>query len=77
MIYPVTMYEAKCDGCGKKWNDGEMTYPDTHCLSQMIGEECEWHTDTFGGTEMHFCPDCWSWSEDGEIVLKKTPNTNV
>jgi hypothetical protein len=72
MIYPVTMYECKCDVCGKNWNDDAvviLTYPDTHCLQHCIEESGDWLTKD----DKHYCPDCHSFDDEDSLIIAPRP----
>jgi len=67
MIQKVEMFTVKCDNCGKLsgddadyscWND-ESTALDTASEAGWINHK-----------ENDYCPECWSYDEDDEIVLK-------
>lgn len=68
MIYPVTMYAGKCDNCGKemKLGGGEYSaYGDPESVEFEM-EESAYHIDS----DKHYCPDCWSYDDEDNIVLK-------
>lgn len=74
MIYPVTYYAAKCDNCGKHWEDENEGYAAYNCesfLSDCLGEE-GWHFgDGIEGEDYsHYCPECWEVGDNDEVVIK-------
>jgi hypothetical protein len=76
MIYPVTMYSGKCDNCGYKIELGGGEYfaygEDDTVREEMASSD--WHIDEGkkGEPEKHYCPDCWSWGDDDELLIKES-----
>jgi hypothetical protein len=67
MFKPFTIYTILCNGCGKDlcdeteysgWNDKDF-------LKDAAQDEC-WHIDK----ENHYCPDCHSFGDNDELILK-------
>lgn len=67
MIYPVTMYAAKCDNCGEEVRlMGEYAaLAEKDCVRDELMES-GYHEDG----DKHYCPDCWSYDDEDNIVLK-------
>ena len=73
MIYPITMHAAKCDGCGDKWDNGDCVcaYEDKEHVRCSVSES-GWHIKDDGKT---YCPDCWSYDDEDNIIFKTPPQT--
>lgn len=67
MIYQVTMYGAKCDGCGEEIRFmGEYSaISERECVEDMLRES----DYQFDGNK-HYCPDCWAYDDNDNIVFK-------
>lgn len=68
MIKTVIMYTILCNNCGQDACEGE----EYSCWSEPDyvsdgAEESGWHVDD----DKHYCPDCWSWDDEGNLVIKK------
>jgi hypothetical protein len=68
MIYPITMYAGKCDGCGKQWDngDGVIAYQEESTVKESM-QDSFWHIEG----DKHYCGNCWSYDDDDNIVLGK------
>lgn len=59
-----------CDGCGETFETGEGFV----CYADDPNGELIWsEADTANWKELggkHFCPDCWKWDDDDNIVTK-------
>jgi hypothetical protein len=67
-----TCYDLKCDGCGKLLShETELSYSDKDCLLQDAREE-DWQILGTGENTEYYCPDCWSYDEDDNLVVKST-----
>ena len=67
MIKELTIYTVICDSCGKDsadgtdyagWNDKEFTV------------ECAMEDNWIKEDENHYCPECYGFDDDGEIIIK-------
>lgn len=70
MIKKVELYTAICDNCGidSLEEDDISGWNDIIWLESGL-EESGWYV----GDGKHYCPDCFSRNENGELVLK-TPH---
>lgn len=68
MIQKVEMYTVVCDNCGidsaansefSCWNDKD--------YAEDVASESDWLKDG----EKHYCPKCYSYDEDGNVVITK------
>ncbi len=69
MIYEVTMYAAKCDGCGKEVIlAGE--YSAFHNKENVRDDlvESEYYMDD--ANNKHYCPNCWYYDDDDNVIFK-------
>jgi hypothetical protein len=74
MIYPVTMYAAKCDNCGKEWVDehnGWYAFTDKISMAGMLADDTEWWKDG----DKHYCSNCCKGYDDNDnlIIKEVTP----
>ncbi len=70
MIIERKMYACKCDNCGKDWNDnwlGIMSYNDKGYMEFVVQDDETWHCED----RKHYCPDCWSFDDEGEVVVSQ------
>lgn len=73
MIKTVEMYTVICDGCGKDVNKGEeYSCWNDEGYARETAIEADWHEDD----DKHYCPDCYSYDDDGEVILKNRSKTN-
>jgi hypothetical protein len=69
MIKEVTMFTVVCDNCGKDCNDGQ----EYSCLNDKtyaldVAMESNWEKVD----DSHYCPLCYSYDDDDEIVIDKS-----
>lgn len=72
MITSRNFYEATCDGCGNKWNngDGVCAYPYMEEIEESIMNS-EWHTEEVKGKlDKHYCRNCHHIGDNDEIIVK-------
>lgn len=67
------MFTVICDGCGADVCEGEdfSAYADRPAI-ESIALDSGWMENKGN----HYCPDCWSYDEDDDLVFKsinKTP----
>lgn len=68
MIQEVKMYQAVCDGCGKKqeqW-DGIVAWSDKE-QAWDVAVDSDWNIDE--KTQKTYCPKCWSFDDNDELVF--------
>ncbi len=63
---PVTYYKCVCDRCGCNTSDNPVysAWSDT--------EGAWWEAECSDWAEIddhHYCPDCWEYDEDGEVII--------
>jgi hypothetical protein len=68
MIYPVTMYAARCDGCGKEVRlMGEYAaFAEKECVEDDL-RDSEYKFDG----DKHYCSDCWSYDDNDNLIFKQ------
>lgn len=71
MIYKVEMFAGKCDNCQKEIMEGQ----DYSCLGDRSSihdtmMDSGW-TRIEGEEEKHYCPDCYEYGDEDEIIIKK------
>jgi hypothetical protein len=69
MIYPKTMYAAKCDNCGKEWVDednGYFAFTDESSITDNVNNDDEWHNEG----DKHYCKDCYSFDDNDTLIIK-------
>lgn len=73
MIKEVKMFTAVCDNCGKDICEGE-EYSCWNDLSmiEMIADESDWHSED----DKHYCPDCFEFDDEDNIVVNVIPSQN-
>lgn len=74
MIYPVTMYAAKCDNCGKEWFDESncfVAFTDESSMRSVLGDDDHWHTEG----DKHYCRDCYSFDDEDNLIIKPKQTT--
>jgi hypothetical protein len=72
MIYEVKMHGAQCDNCGEAWensNTGCMAYHDPETIREQIMND-DWLSE--GGKD--YCPDCYSYDDEDNLILKPMVN---
>lgn len=70
MIQKIEMYTVKCDNCGKLFADEQSGFVAWNEPSGAWenANDSEWLRD---GVSHHYCPDCYSYNDEDEIVIKK------
>lgn len=73
MIYPVTMYAAKCDGCGK---DVRLMGEYAAMVDELSVQEdlmnSGYHTKYISERKNeHYCPDCWTYDDNDNVIFKQ------
>lgn len=58
-------HNIKCDVCGVL-ADEEIWHADENTVGS-IAQESNWH---FTDDEKHYCPDCWEYGDNDEIIIK-------
>jgi hypothetical protein len=67
MITPKEMYTLHCDGCGKDICDGtEHSAWDSKAWLEEMAENEYW--EIING--QHYCPDCFMYDEDDQLIIK-------
>jgi hypothetical protein len=68
MIKEVKMFTMICDNCGKDLCENEefAAWNDISPLSD-IADGSDWNTEK----ENHYCPDCYFYDENDELVIIK------
>lgn len=68
MIKSIEMYTVICDGCGKDSNgDGEISAWGCKLYASDVAMEANYITEG----EEHYCPDCYKYDEDDNLIIKK------
>ena len=75
MIREVKMFAAFCNNCGKQCDDD---YAGICAWSDEVGAresacECGW----LNHEGKDYCPDCYSFDDDDNLVLKKIERTRL
>lgn len=67
MIIEATFYAVQCDNC-KSISEGYdgMAYWSESSYSEENAMEGEWHKEE----DKHYCPDCFSFNDEDELVIK-------
>ncbi len=74
MIYPVTMYSAKCDSCDtdwEHWNEGWTAMADELTIEEELDNH-GWATIS-GDPDKHYCENCFTRDDEGNVILKQSP----
>jgi len=67
MIKEITIYTVICDGCGKDVHDGaEYSGFNDNGFVEQIASDSDWHKEN----GKHYCPDCFEYDDEGELVIK-------
>lgn len=72
MIVEVTMYGCRCDNCGIEWVDehhGFAAFTDEISMKSQMADDHTWHTDRDAVEDRHYCPKCFSFNDDDELVI--------
>jgi len=75
MIQTMEMFTIKCDNCGKLFEDEHMGYCAWGAESDAweIASESGWITEDF---DTHYCPNCYSYDDNDNLVLKEVKKVN-
>lgn len=71
MITTVEMFGCKCNNCGKEWIDNYnsfVAFTDKLGMMNNISDDEMWYSDNY--KNIHYCPECFSFSDDDELMLK-------
>lgn len=79
MIEKTEMYVCSCNNCGKTYGNHDYDYlvmPDESSMNAQLGDDDEWHTvpTKEGEPAKHYCPDCFRFGENDELVIMPKPN---
>ena len=66
MTKQFTCYSVVCDRCGQTYEDGECTGWDNENYAIEMATNEDWQEQS----SEHYCPDCYEYSDDGEIIVK-------
>jgi hypothetical protein len=69
MIFPVTMYSAKCDNCGKEWIDEVncfCAFTDENSMAENVNNDDDWHNEG----DKHYCKDCFTFDDEDNLIVK-------
>lgn len=72
MIKPIQMFTVICDNCGVDVFDGE---PYSGYSSAKFSEEIALECDWIKQDDKHYCSDCVSYDEEGNLILKQLKET--
>ena len=61
-IEKVEMYTVSCDNCGEDFKEA---YAD-----ENSAEEIALKSDWIKNRDDHFCPDCWLYDENDNLIIK-------
>ena len=72
MIKKVEMYTVVCDGCGRDvGNDQEYS-----CWNdESSAEENAMNSGWVEHNDEHYCPDCYEYDDNDELILKVKTET--
>lgn len=70
MKVKVETYKLVCDSCGETFEDGNgfTCYTDDPDGSLIWGDASA--SDWLKVGDKHYCPDCWNWNDDDNIITK-------
>jgi hypothetical protein len=72
MIDIVKMYTLICDSCGADAFEGnEFSATSNQQYAVSCAEEEDWHTEG----NKHYCPDCYEFDDEDNLVLISKPTT--
>lgn len=75
MIIAETYYTCTCDNCGEYYGTADvhtLYLPDESSMKSVMGDEDEWHTlHEKGNTDKHYCPKCYSFDDNDQLVIKQ------
>lgn len=66
MIIKQTFYAVKCDVC-ETINESEYQFWNSESYAIEVAGDSDWHIDD----DNHYCPDCWTLDENGEVKIKQ------
>lgn len=67
MVKEVTMYTVVCDGCGKDANEGtEFAGWNNKSYTEDVAIDADWIKQD----EKHYCPDCYTYDDEDNLVVK-------
>jgi len=67
MIKSIEMFTIVCDNCKKDLCSGHEYSAWGHAgYVEEMADEDNWHKED----DKHYCPDCYSWDDDDNLVLK-------
>lgn len=67
MIKEITIYTVVCDGCGKDVNEhADYSGWDNKDFTESIAKESDWIKED----DNHFCPDCYEYDDDDNLIIK-------
>jgi hypothetical protein len=66
MIKELIMYTVVCDNCGADANeDAEYSCWSDRGYAEESATESDWEKDG----DKHYCPECFSWDDDDNLVI--------
>lgn len=70
MIQKVEMFTVKCDNCGKLFEDEYQGFCAWNCENGAWdnASDWDWHKEDL---DTHYCPDCYSFDDEGNLIIKK------
>ncbi len=67
MLKEVKMYTVLCDNCGKDVNkDAEYSAWNEKIFAEDIAMEADWIKEN----DNHYCPDCFTYDDDDNLLIK-------
>lgn len=67
MLKEVKMYTVLCDNCGKDVNkDAEYSAWNEKTFAEDIAMEADWIKEN----DNHYCPDCFTYDDDDNLLIK-------
>ena len=67
MLKEVKMYTVLCDNCGKDVNkDAEYSAWNEKVFAEDIAMEADWIKEN----DNHYCPDCFTYDDDDNLLIK-------
>lgn len=73
MIVKVNMFTVACDNCLEKFTTEDFCAWHDADEARYQADESGWHHEPereIGKTGKHYCPDCWEYNDDDELVIK-------
>jgi hypothetical protein len=66
MIKKVEMFTVVCDNCGARCgeNDGIIAWSD-ESTTKDVASNSDWANEG----DKHYCPDCFSYGDEDELIL--------